>query len=97
MWGATTRHRRLPLRTRTGSRKRARFTDAQAPPAACTPTRYTLPTGRYTWRTRLQRNAIGPFAEPLITEKQLTLAELLRRHGYVTACVGKWHLGWGWP
>jgi arylsulfatase A-like enzyme len=74
-----------------------RFTDAHSPSAVCTPTRYGLLTGRYAWRTRLQRNVIGPFSQPLIAEKQLTVPGLLRGHGYVTACIGKWHLGWGWP
>ena len=74
-----------------------RFRDAHSPSAVCTPTRYGLLTGRYAWRTRLQRNVIGPFALPLIAEKQLTVAELLRGQGYATACIGKWHLGWGWP
>ena len=40
---------------------------------------------------------IGPFSQPLIAEKQLTVAGLLRDQEYATACIGKWHLGWGWP
>ena len=79
------------------AREGVRFTDAHSPSSVCTPTRYALLTGRYAWRTRLQQNVIGPFSQPLIAEKQLTVAGLLRGQGYSTACLGKWHLGWGWP
>ncbi len=74
-----------------------RFTDAHSPSSVCTPTRYSLLTGRYAWRTRLQRNVIGLFAQPLIDEKRFTVAKMLHDRGYTTACIGKWHLGWGWP
>ncbi len=79
------------------AREGVRFTDAHSPSAVCTPTRYALLTGRYAWRTRLQRNVLGPHSQPLIAEKLLTVPAMLRDRGYTTACIGKWHLGWGWP
>ncbi len=74
-----------------------RFTDAHSSSAVCSPTRYTLLTGRYHWRTRLQSWIVWPFGKPLIAPDRLTIAGLLKRNGYRTACVGKWHLGWDWP
>ncbi|MFP4057618.1 MAG: sulfatase family protein [Candidatus Brocadiia bacterium] len=74
-----------------------RFTDAHAPSAVCTPTRYGILTGRYCWRTWLQRGVVGGYTPPLIEPRRTTVASFLRRHGYATACVGKWHLGLGWP
>ncbi|MEW6305187.1 MAG: sulfatase-like hydrolase/transferase [Verrucomicrobiota bacterium] len=70
-----------------------RFTDAHSPTSVCTPTRYALFTGRYSWRTRLQRGVIGAWGAPLIAAERLTAPELLRQHGYATGMVGKWHLG----
>jgi arylsulfatase A len=74
-----------------------RFTDAHAPDAVCTPTRYGLLTGRYSFRSRLKRGVLAPWGEPLIEAGRLTLPALLRQRGYATACIGKWHLGWDWP
>ncbi|MDR3403040.1 MAG: arylsulfatase [Chthoniobacter sp.] len=74
-----------------------RFTDAHAPNSVCTPTRYAILTGRYSWRSRLQRGVLGPWDKPLIAPDRLTVASLLRQNGYSTACIGKWHLGWNWP
>lgn len=65
-----------------------RLLDAHSPGSWCVPSRYGLLTGRYPARTTFnwqQRSLIGP--------GQLTLATLLKKHGYATACVGKWHLG----
>ena len=74
-----------------------RFTDAHSSSGVCSPSRYTLLTGRYHWRTRLQKGIVGLWGKPLIAEDRLTVAGLLKGQGYTTACVGKWHLGWEWP
>jgi arylsulfatase A-like enzyme len=73
-----------------------RFTDAHSSSGVCSPSRYALLTGRYHWRSRLQRGIVGYLGEPLIAPDRLTLASLLKKHGYHTACIGKWHLGWEW-
>jgi arylsulfatase A len=74
-----------------------RFTDAHSSSAVCSPSRYTILTGRYHWRTRLQKGIVPVFGPPLITPDRLTLGGLVKQHGYQTACIGKWHLGWDWP
>jgi len=74
-----------------------RFTDAHTSSSVCTPTRYSILTGRYHWRTRLQRGVLGGFSRPLIAKDRLTVAGLLKTKGYYTAAVGKWHLGMDWP
>lgn len=78
------------------AREGVRFTDAHANCAQCSPTRYGLLTGRYAWRTRLKTGVLPHFARPLIGKRRMTVASLLKRHGYATACIGKWHLGLGW-
>ncbi|HVJ85130.1 MAG TPA: arylsulfatase [Caulifigura sp.] len=71
------------------------FTDSHSGSAVCTPTRYGLLTGRYAWRTRLQQGVLdGGDDEPLIAPDRLTVPKLLKQHGYTTACLGKWHLGY---
>ncbi len=74
-----------------------RFTDAHSPSSVCSPTRYGLLTGRYAWRTRLESGVLRYFDPPLIEAGRLTLPELLRRAGYATAAIGKWHLGLNVP
>ncbi len=72
------------------------FTDAHSPSAVCTPTRYGLLTGRYAWRTRLESGVLDGYDPPLIGAEEDTLATLLKRAGYETHCIGKWHLGFTW-
>jgi arylsulfatase A-like enzyme len=73
-----------------------RFTDTHTPSSVCTPTRYGLLTGRYSWRTSLKRGVLDGFDPPLIEPGRATLASFLKQQGYATACVGKWHLGMTW-
>ncbi|MDF1842827.1 MAG: arylsulfatase [Rubripirellula sp.] len=68
------------------------FTDAHSGSSVCTPTRYGIMTGRYSWRTRLQRGVVTGFAPSLIDAKRPTVASFLKSQGYHTAAVGKWHL-----
>ena len=72
------------------------FTQAHSTAAVCTPSRYGLLTGRYAWRTRMKQGVLGGFSPPLIEPGRLTVAEFLRRHGYATTIIGKWHLGLEW-
>ena len=72
------------------------FTDGHSSSGVCSPSRYTLLTGRYHWRTRLQRGIVGLWGAPLIAPDRLTIAGMLKEQGYQTACIGKWHLGWEW-
>lgn len=74
-----------------------KFTDAHSPSALCSPTRYALLTGRYTWRTRLQKFVLLSYDPPLIEPSRMTVASLLRNSGYRTAWIGKWHVGLEWP
>ena len=74
-----------------------RFTDAHSSSGVCSPSRYTLLTGRYHWRSRLQNGIVSLWGAPLITPDRLTIGGLAKKHGYRTACIGKWHLGWNWP
>jgi len=71
------------------------FTDTHSSSSVCSPTRYGILTGRYSWRTYLQSGVLTGYSEPLIDANRLTVPALLKKHGYTTACIGKWHLGMG--
>ncbi len=70
-----------------------RFTDAHSPSAVCTPTRYGILTGRYSWRSTLKSGVLNGYSKPLIEKSRTTVASFLKKNGYTTAVVGKWHLG----
>src|SRR5690606_11891618 len=55
-----------------------RFTDAHAPDAVCTPSRYGLLTGRYAFRSRLKSGVLPPWGATLLEEGRLALPALLR-------------------
>lgn len=70
-----------------------RFTDAHSPSTVCTPTRYSLLTGRMAFRTGFRSVFAGIGGPALIEEGRLTLPQMLQDQGYATACIGKWHIG----
>lgn len=73
-----------------------KFSDAHSSSGVCSPSRYTILTGRYHWRSRLQSGIVGLWGKPLITADRLTIGSFAKQQGYDTTAIGKWHLGWDW-
>ena len=70
-----------------------RFTDAHSPSTVCTPTRYSILTGRMAFRTGFRGVFAGVGGPCMIEPERLTLPGMLRENGYATALFGKWHVG----
>ena len=70
-----------------------RFTDAHSPSTVCTPTRYSILTGRMAFRTGMSGVFTGVGGPCLIEKERLTIGGMLQDSGYATALFGKWHVG----
>lgn len=78
------------------AREGVRFTSGYCSASTCTPTRYSLLTGTYAFRQK--GTGIAPPNGPAIIKPGTeTLPAVLKRAGYTTAVIGKWHLGLGDP
>lgn len=72
------------------------FRDAHSTSAVCSPSRYSILTGRYNWRSRLKSGVLSGWSSHLVEPGRVTVASYLKNHGYHSAMIGKWHLGWDW-
>jgi arylsulfatase A len=73
------------------------FTDAHTSSSVCTPSRYSILTGRYNWRSGLKKGVLDGDSPRLIEKDRKTVAKYMADNGYQTACIGKWHLGMHFP
>ncbi|HEV3119857.1 MAG TPA: sulfatase [Gemmataceae bacterium] len=69
-----------------------RFTQFYSASPVCSPSRAALLTGRLPIRTGINR-VLNPKSTGGIQADEITIADALRKKGYATICIGKWHLG----
>lgn len=74
--------------------KGVRFTQMYSPSAICSASRAGLMTGRFPARAGVPGNVSSAQGVPGMPSSEVTLAELMSSHGYATAHIGKWHLGY---
>ena len=72
------------------------FTDAHSASSVSTPSRYSLLTGEYSWKSSLKSGVLFGHSRHLIPSGKSTIASMMKKNGYRTACIGKWHLGMDW-
>lgn len=70
------------------------FADGHSSSGICSPSRYSLLTGRHHWRDF--HHIVDGLGPSVFRKDRLTMPQMLRVKGYTTACIGKWHLGWNW-
>src|SRR5690606_19498098 len=75
------------------AREGIRFTNFYVPATVCTPSRAGLLTGKYPKRVGLHEAVLFPYSEGGLSPDEYTMAEMLKEGGYVSSCIGKWHLG----
>ena len=69
------------------------FTDAHSPSTVCTPTRYSILTGRMAFRTGMRGVFTGAGGPCMIGKDRMTIGGMLQNKGYTTSLYGKWHVG----
>lgn len=75
------------------AREGCRFTNFMVGSSVCSPSRAALLTGCYPTRVGFGKGVLHPDSNIGLNPKEYTIADHLKKQGYATACIGKWHLG----